>query len=140
MKAPQMKAHRMKPLIFALLLVIVNASCSRETAVPESEIESSSTAATDSKAFFTDDSFAPATIQILDGSTLQPIHGAKVRVLCLGGTPHQDSKDVSDENGMATVTYWDNELLGVSIEKEGYVSASTFINRSNPVFRLKLDQ
>lgn len=107
--------------------------------MPPSEIKSSSTAAANAKTSFTDDSFAPATIQILDDSTLLPIQGAKVRVLCLGGTPHQDSKDVSDENGLATVTYWDNEFLGVNIEKQGYIPASTFIKRSNPVFRLKLD-
>ena len=129
----------MKPFMYALLLVIVNASCGRETAVPLSEVTSSFTTSTNVKPYFTDDSFAPATIQILDDSTSLPIQGANVKVLCLGGTPYHDSNGVSDENGITTVTYWDSELLGVNIEKEGYIPASTFIKRSNPVYRLKLD-
>lgn len=85
----------------------------------------------------TDASFAPATIQVLDDVSSLPIPGVGVRALCLGGTLYQDSQDVTNKDGFATVNYWSGKLVGVHIEKDGYLTDNTFIKRENAVYRLK---
>lgn len=134
---PSKKSHRMRPAVFTFILLISVASCSRDPASPSQPMSSDSPSTEKTQQHSSVGSFAPATVQILDDATAAPIDGATVRVVCLGGTPYRDSQDASNASGLATVTHWNNETVIVNVEKEGYVSSSMFVQRSNPVIRLK---
>ena len=87
--------------------------------------------------YFSDpDSFADATIQVIDSESLAPVKGAVIRVLCLGGTPHFDSSATTGESGFATVTYWKGELVGIEVKRERYRPETRFVRRADPVLKL----
>ncbi len=123
---------------FALLsitIMLAMASCSHEsTSASSNKTEAGVAYLPQSE---TIDNVVSTTVQVLDDATGAPITDALVRVLCSGGTPFQDSQDLSDMQGQASVNCWNSEFLGVNVERDGYESKSVFIRRMDPVVRLK---
>ena len=122
-------------LVFLTLLAIV--ACNHVSAPLAENSDSISSSAAMEAPHFSDDSFAAATVEILDDETSLPIGGAKVRVVCLGGTPYQESNDTSNDNGLATVTYWNGNFVTANVEKAGYLAETHLVRRLNPIVRLK---
>lgn len=88
---------------------------------------------------WSEDSFAPATLQVLDAASESPIVGAIVKAACLGGTPYQDSHDTTNNKGLATVMHWKGDVFIVNVQKQGYVGVSTSLRRDDAVIRLTRD-
>lgn len=70
---------------------------------------------------YTSREFAATPVKVIDSATKQPIVGATVSTLCLGGTPYATKVYHTDTRGIASVMYYArSSFVAVNIKKEGY--------------------
>jgi hypothetical protein len=82
--------------------------------------------------------FAATSIQVIDSATKQPIVGATISTLCLGGTPYATKAYHTDARGIASVMYFARSpFVAVNIKKEGYQMGSFAVSVTNPLASLK---
>src|SRR5581483_9406136 len=105
-------------LIAVIALCFVNSGCSRSA--PEQS--------------------AVTSIRVTDRATEQPIIGAIISTLCMGGTPYATNTYHTDAQGFASVLYpyhGQSSFMVVLIKKEGYENGSVAVPFPNQVVSLK---
>ncbi|HEX3798307.1 MAG TPA: hypothetical protein VH413_06350 [Verrucomicrobiae bacterium] len=75
------------------------------------------------------------TVQVVDSTTKEPVAGAKLNPLCMGGTPFETNTYETDSKGIASI--WSNPaMVALRIQKEGYQTNFPCITISNYVVSL----
>lgn len=83
--------------------------------------------------------FAPVYLRLVDTHTEQPISGANVHILCLGGTPFGAQTNRTNTRGyFEAVTYKSASFIPLRIEVPGFHTANFAANISNNIVKLSL--
>lgn len=76
--------------------------------------------------------FVPVDVRVIDNITRRPVAGAKVRALCMGGTPYATNSYRTDTNGIARVMSYES-MTAVRVTMGGYQEASFAFVPSNGI-------
>jgi hypothetical protein len=85
--------------------------------------------------------FAATTIRVIDQLTMQPVVGATVSPLCMGGTTYETNTYQTDSQGNTKIMFYRSSPgFVVKIEREGYAPAFLAASATSPVLSLKRAQ
>jgi hypothetical protein len=127
--------HKCFLIITAAILIFSLIGCERKFAnglLFSSEVDGEQALHTDP--YFI--SFHDVPVRVVDLATSEPIRNAAVGVVCMGGTPHSDSRGSTDDNGDTTVVYRTGSYAVISVSADKYIPWMGVVRSDVPVVRL----
>ena len=122
------------PRIISLLCLSLLCGCAEEV---NQKLQEN---ATDSKLHLSSyadrDNFEPRVLQFVDADTAKPISKIRVNVVCMGQTPYADSKDITDDNGNATIFGWKGGGIAIRVEHPDYEPMTILAAQGTQILKL----
>jgi hypothetical protein len=105
----------MRPVIILALVLITFSGCNKQRKL----------------------TYALYSVSIISDHNLQPVQGANVMIMCLGKSPYNTNKYITDSSGHVSVISFPG-FVAMNIEAAGYEHACVaFTSNPPPVVKLK---